>query len=358
MQFSPVNFYQTDYLTNTLYLIQMVLEKYLSQSLFRNDPSRVIFADTSVVFRERLRRLKEQGFTDLDGLNLPFMSYFYQGNWVLDDRPGFINAKAILEGFSSDDAGQQLLKFMHTKVTFNCVCYYNTFLDAQLGYETLLWLDKPAAQQFAVGSVTYKGYQFDIPLNMSIENLSFNPDVKEKEYFSSRKIIPIKFDIVMRSISFSQMPQPEGSLIFSSDSAPVITKQVMLDFLAYKGSNKNIDTSHVVLEVMNSLVPSTDITPVLTVGTVTESTITVNWYVDPNAIASTESSALLTINTTNDVSVERSLGTYTFTNLSPQSTYSIVLWVYGTDGRVQKASVDATTLASISPLILKGIRGY
>jgi len=357
LEIRPVNFYKTEYLSNTLYLVQMAIENFFSKSVFRNDPTRVLYADSSNCFRERVRRLKETGHTDYDSLDLPFMSYYNSANWVPDERMGLLSAKGALMGFSEATLGYQKLRFINTKVTFGCYAFFNSYLDAQLAYETILWADKPGPLQFSMSSVTYNGYDLDIPVSLAIENLTFNPETQQKDFFSRKKVYPIKFDITIRSISFSQKPQPEGSSIFEDSSPPVLTQKVILDFLNYKYTDAFWDKSNPVLEVQRALGVSAGITPTLTVDQITENSIRVSWYVDPEALDELSPNIRLSLNSVTNLDMPLSLGSYVVEGLNPESTYNITLWVYALDGRVDKTTTTATT-SNTAPLFLKGIKGY
>ncbi len=358
MELQPRNFYKTEYLSNTLYLVQIALEKEFSKDIMRSDPSRVIYADKSIVFRERVRRLRESGYTNPDSLNLPFVSYYNPGNWVPDDRQGFLSAKGASWGFAEESIGFQKIRFLHTKVTFECYAFFSNYLDAQLAYETLLWLDKPAPLQYAMSSVDYKGYSLDIPINLSIENLVFAPETTQKDFFSNRKIFPIRFEVTIRSVSFSQKPQPEGSSIFDDESSPVLTKRVLLDFMTYKFSDAHIDKVNIALEVQRDLTPPSTINPTVSIGLITNTTIQVIWTFPGGFDFTTiEDDITISLNGYLSVNVAHTLGSYTFENLSPESLYNVVVWVYGKNGSLGKGITSATTTTS-DPLFLKGIRGY
>jgi hypothetical protein len=356
MELQISNYYDLTKFSNTFYLIQIALETYFANNIFRSDLSRIVYASEQYAFRQRLNMLAKAGNPSVKELQLPFMSYFRQGNWEIDDRLAIQNATAALGGFPDASIAGQRLRFLQVKTKFTCTCYANSDADAQTMYEALLWIQQPSAKQFSFGSMEYLGTQFDIPIHLSIEGLSFNPDTTEKDWLRQNRIIPIKFDIVIRSVSMAQKPQSPQSSIFEDQTIPFITHKVILDFLAYKYKNTFYDDQHIDFEVAGTFTADPSLNGTLTVSAATNTSITVNWSFNPDSDSLYTSTVKLVLNGYQEVEVARNLLSYTFTNLSPESLYNITIWFISNAEQITKYTASATT--STGAMVgLKGMVG-
>jgi len=357
MEIPVQSYYDQSKFSNTFYLIMIAIEEYFANNVFRSDLTRVVYASEKFAFRQRLNLLAKAGQPSIQELRLPFMSYFRQGNWEIDDRAAIQNATAALSGFPDSAIAYRKLRFLQVKTRFTCTCFANADSDAQLMYEALLWIQQPAPKQFQFGSMEYLGSQFDIPIHLSIEGLQFNPDTTEKDWLVKNRVVPIKFDIVVRSVAMAQRPQSPESSIFSEQTFPFITKKVILDYLAYKYQNTFYDEEHIDFEVTGTFNPDPTLNGSLAISQVTNTVITVNWNYNPASDSYYENTVKLVLNGIKEVDIVRNFKTYTFTGLSPESLYNITIWFIALTGQITKyiASATTTTDASIN---LKGMVGW
>lgn len=287
------------------------------------------------------------------------MSYFRDGNWKIDTRAAVQNATMALGGFPEPVISFQKMRWLQVMATFSCICFANSDADAQLMHETLLWIQQPAPKQFAFPSMEYLGGSFDIPITLAIENLIFNPDTTEKDWLIRNRVFPIKFDLVVKSVAMSQTPQTPDSTLWEDQSPPVITKTVILDYLAYKNQSSWTDMQHIDFEVIGTFNPDPDLNGSLTVTNTTDTSVTVNWTQNPAAVPLYQSNVTLILNNYagSEVSVPLSTGTYTFTGLGEQSTYNIAIWFFSNADQITKYTTTATT-GTNTIVTLKGMIGY
>jgi hypothetical protein len=173
MEFSAQRYYDHSKFANSYYLLMMAIETLLGQELFKSDGTRIFYASPEWMFRQRLNLLNKNGNPDYSSLDLPFAAYYRKSNWVIDTRPGVTNATAALLGMDagSQSGGYVNVKFLQVETSFDFVAIYSRDDDAQLAYEVLTWLDKPAANFFTVPGLVYKGRKVDIPLQVNVEGL-------------------------------------------------------------------------------------------------------------------------------------------------------------------------------------------
>jgi hypothetical protein len=357
MELIESRYYDHTKFTNTFYLSQMALQMYYSTNIFRNDPSRVIYASPQYAFRQRLNLLAQTGNPSITALDLPFMSYYRQNNWELDSRVGALNATTADFGYRDITIGQQLFRYLMVETSFDCWAFFYSDEDAQLAYENILFIKYPTLKQFPFASVTYKNTDIDIPISINVDNLEFNPGLTERDWLRTKRIIPLHWTTTIKSVSLSQQPQTPSSTIFAEEIAPVITKKVILDFLTYKYGNDLFSHENIVLEVASTVPDDPDLSGSFAVSAVDETSITVVWNYNPLAEPNYETNVTIACNNGTTYTVPMVQKTYTITGLTPGSLYNIFIYFQALNGSVTKYMVSQVTTTE-SIVNLKGMKGY
>ena len=324
-------------------MVQMYLEQYMANAIFRGNSSRVIYASPQYTFRQRLNLLSQNGSDSISALQFPYMSYFRMNNFVLDDRPGALNAWSAMQGFEDQGIGYRNLRYIMMNLVFNCIAFFPNDIDAQMAYEALNWIQYPTNKQDIAGSVTYAGTDIQIPVTMNLSNIQFNNGKTELEWLEQQRIIPIMFDINMKTIILSQEPQGPESNLFIETTPPVFTRKVILDFLSYKGLDDKFSTYNPDIIVLSNFTPDPNLLGTLTVTAATETSLTVVWTYNPLAVPLYQDNILLALGNNDQFSVPMNQGTYTFTNLEPESLYTIYIVFFSKAGEVTKYTTTATT---------------
>ena len=356
MQVAPIRYYDQTKFPNTTYLIYMEFQKFFCNQLFRGDGTRCFYASEEFAFRQRLNLLSKNNNPSVSELQLPFMTYYKATNWDVDTKVGIQNATVAMVGTPEESLGGINVRFMQVTSTLNCVAFFNNDADAQLAYETLLWINKPSPQQGVISGLDYKGYAIDFPVYLGMKTLTYNPEYKEKQWLTSQRIIPIKFDMEIKSVMLSQQPQDNNGNTFWEDTPPVITNKVILDFLSYTYKNQNWDTTHPLLELDRIFNPDPLLNGTLTAGTLTDTSIQVNWTWNPLSTPNLQPNVSLLLN--NGVQTASPLlatGTYTFNGLSAGSTYIVSIWFTGTDSTVSKYDLTVSTTSTTYVPAMKGL---
>lgn len=352
------NFYDLSKFPNSEYLIMMEIEKFFGFNLFRGDLSRVQYSSEDYTFRKRLETLAKSGQSSVKELDMPFMSYWQTKSWEPDKRMGFQGAQSAMVGVTEEGIGGTLVRWMNMSCEFSCVAFFPSDAQARLAYSNMMFVNKPAPQQWIAQGLEYKGYSIDIPIYMNMLSLELNPGGVENQWLVSNKVYPVKFTIQMNSTILSQQAQSAYDTVFGTDEPPVITNKVILDFLSYKGANMFWDTTHPMYEIDRIFDPSIPPAVTFVSGTVTTNSIQLNWDWDSLATSELQPDIQLVLNGGADTkTMSRDLKTYTWTGLQPGSTYSFVLWVFGTDNSVIKKTLSVTTAGSGQAIGLKGMVG-
>jgi hypothetical protein len=357
MEFIESRYYDHSKFSNTFYLTQMALQMYFANDMFRSDASRVIYASPQYAFRQRLNLNAQSGSPSIDALKLPFMSYFRKDNYELDPKVGALSAVGSSYGYRDIAIGQQLLRFIPVETNFDCWAFFYSDQDAQLAYETLLFIKYPTLKQFPFGSITYKNTNLAIPISLNVDDLEFNPGLSERDWLKSKRIIPIHFNTNIKSVSLSQQPQSPESDVFQDEIAPVITKKVILDFLSYKYGDDLFSQQNIVLEVDSTIPDDPDLEGTFNVSGVSNSTISVAWSFNPLSRSLYTDNVTIACNNGVSVDVPMDQLTYTLTGLTSGSLYNIFIYFISLSGSVTKYTVSQLT-STDSIQTIKGIKGY
>lgn len=315
----------------------------MANAIFRGNSSRIIYASPQYTFRQRLNLLSQNGSQSILALQFPYMSYFKQNNYVLDSRPGALNAWSAMSGFEDVGIGYQNLRYIMMSMVFNCIAFFTNDIDAQMAVETLNWIQYPTDKQAIAGSVTYVGTDIQIPVTMSVSNIQFNNGKSELDWLDQQRVIPLMFDINMRSVMLSQEPQGPESNVYFDNSPPVITRKVILDFLSYKGLDDLFSINNPDIIVLSNFNPDPDLMGTLTITAATNTSLTVVWTYNPLAVPLYQTNVLLALGNNDQFSVPMAQGTYTFTNLEPNSLYTVYIVFFSNTGVVTKYTTTGTT---------------
>lgn len=362
MELTPLRYYNQKRFPNTYYLSLMAVEQFFGQELFKGDASRSFYASAEYSFRRRLDMLNKNADQQLHSLDIPFMTYYRKGNWEVDRaRPGIEGTLASMFGIDDPLIGNIPIRFMNVKSSFSSVAYFGRDDEAQIAHEVLLWTKHPSVKQFTFPGLAYKNYAIDIPIQLQIDNIEFNPDFKETEWLKKNRIITLKFDFTLRSVIIAPIAQGPKSGLFETESDPTgafyITKEAYLDYF----SSKNMplpDEPYIDLAVIGSFENDPTLEGVFESANLTSSSVTLNWDYADEAAALFKTDVKITTDKGFAVDVPKSTKTYTLSGLEPESTYVITIWFFSTQDSINSYNLTIKTLASSTKTLgLKPIIG-
>jgi hypothetical protein len=278
---------------------------------------------------------------------------------------------------------------MNVQAPFDLMFYFDRESDAQVAYETLLWIKHPNQKLLTLEGIEYKGRSISIPLALELLDISYSPNFGDIDFLKQQKMIPIVARLQVHSVIFDQYAQGATSSLFSpwpggSGLQPVVlAEKVVLDFLTYHGSNDFVDRTGILLEVASTVAPDPALNGSLTfnenqidpetgepvldpetgqpISATQDTAITVTW--DYNRAVGVDIPALYETNVritcSNGTSFDAPLisRTYTITELEADSVYTISIFFISKKGEVTKYSVSGHTTYATTPPNLKGMIG-
>lgn len=225
IEYQAKQYYVHKSYVNVYYAMYKFLEKWLSENIFRNDPSRVFLASDSYAYRRRFELTdtsKDFDSLDFSSLRFPFANYWPQNTgWVPDDR---IAAKQAALTYLGIYVGNTRLKVAAGILNIDVTLHFNREDDARLAYEILYF--NSFNEHYYETSVNYgtdhtsqnkSSAVIKIPANIEIKSLKFNPEFKESDWLKKQRVFVIKAQFEMRTFIISPPLQPDYT-IDSSDT--------------------------------------------------------------------------------------------------------------------------------------------
>lgn len=357
MEIQEPRYYNLSKFSNTQYLVLAELKKYFGDNIFRGNRDRVIYSSSEYMFRQRLNLLSKANVSSIEALEIPFMAYYREGNWKRDGRVANINGFSAQWGRPDEIIGGQKLRYIPMIQNFTCVALFGNDVDAQLAYETLMFMQYPTEKMILPqDAIEYKGYNVPVYVGVQVSDVTFNEGYKETTWLKENRVIPVSFRVQARSVIFSQAPQGPESTVFQEDQLPTLTERVYLDFLSYKDQDNQYLKENIVMVVEGIINPDPTLNATIALTDITEESITVGWDFNPDSEEFYEDTVKVFYNNTPPIDVPINQKTYTFENLIEGSFYTVGVIFTSLKGEVYYYTSTATTSGSTT-IQLKGMKG-
>lgn len=205
---SAKQYYKHISYANVYYRVYQRLEEWLYKNIFRNDSSRVFLASDEYAFRRRFELVDPSDrYEDVEAsaLQFPFANYWPQNSgWQPDQRLAANTAALVYLGIYE---GNTKIRASSVVMDIPVKFYYDREDDARMCYEMLFF--KTFNEHFNSTTVSYAGNTLEIPVNIRIENLQFNPQFKESDWLKQNRIFVVTATFKVRSYIIFPPNQPD-----------------------------------------------------------------------------------------------------------------------------------------------------
>lgn len=351
------NFYKHDRFVAGYYALYVALEEWLAANIFRQDLSRIFLASDEYAFRRRFELTDMSTAYDevaASSLRFPFVNYWPSGaGWTPDERVAANSASLVVRGLTHQS---RILRAMAVTTSIATTFYFDREDDARLAYEKLLWLSYRERYLYTV--IAWRDEQLGLPLNVKVQNLSFNPTFKEKDWLSQNRIFTIQAELELRSYSLQPPIQPkyDSSVSVPDDEKFSLTEEVTLRLI----SGKNL-IGEFSIDTLYNQNPDILVNQ-FAVASSTPTTARLSW----DATTATDdaiSTIQLTLSGREMIVLDKSRVDYTFRKLAENSTYVATLKFLTVSGLSKTVYLQFTTplseesaqIATADPNSLLGI---
>jgi len=331
-------YYLHDNYVATYYALYVALEEWIATNIFRQDVKRVFMASDEYAFRRRFELTDTSQTYDsvaASSLQFPFVNYWPSNDgWQPDERMAANTASLVLSGLSHQT---RQLRAMAVTTTINGTFYFDREDDARLAYETLLWLS--FRERLLYTNVAWRGETLDIPLNVKLQELLFNPTYKESDWLQQNRIFVIKANFELRSYSLkpAQQPRFDTQTAVEDSEKFTLTEEVILRL---KASQKLVgDLS---IDALYNQNPSI-VVDQFGVVAVTPTTCRVSWDASVIAHEDAINAIYISLSGREPVALDPLKTDYTFRKLTENSSYYITIKFITEKGLSKSLAIQITT---------------
>lgn len=192
----------------TYYYVYIFIEQWLAANIFRNDLSRVFMASNDYAFRRRFELTDmSENYEDIDAssLRFPFGNYWAQNTgWKVDDRPAANTAAQVYEGLY---LGTTKVRAVNVTLPVGIQLYFDREDDARLAYDRLFFYS--FNRHFYSTEANIAGNRVGLPMNLQLDDLTFNPSFKESDWLKQNRIFVLTFTMNVSTYILNPPKQPD-----------------------------------------------------------------------------------------------------------------------------------------------------
>ena len=91
------------------------------------------------------------------------------------------------------------IRSLATMAKYKISCFYSRRDDIRLAQQLVLWEQEPKYQIRLLSPVQYKNTTLDLPIFITIDSITTNPDYKETEWLEKNRIFIMDIELTVRS---------------------------------------------------------------------------------------------------------------------------------------------------------------
>lgn len=340
------------------YYVYEALEKWLASTVFREDRSRIILASNEFAFRRRFELTDmTRPYKDLEisSLHFPFANYWPMNiGW---DREGRVAANPAPLLYTGIYTSQSCIRASNANIPVPVNFYFDREDDARFAYSRLYFYTFNEFSQEE--RITFRNEEVGLPVVVSIKSLQFNPQFNETDWLKQNRIFVVSATINLRTYIIAPPEQPLWDQEITGDGG-------LYNGEAYDDGSSSYNLVHTVeatTSSMNSLseesfekliyegeVEEPEIlTNYLRVEEATDDSVTIVWDIE-------NASSIVTIGVKKALekkytAISPDSTSYTFTELSPGSTYKVYVKFTSIDGTSKRLSLNISTREAAAPSV-------
>ena len=349
-------YYIHDSFIPVYYYVYEALEKWLANTVFREDRSRVILSSNEYAFRRRFELTDmSRPYKDLEisSLHFPFANY-----WPLNigwDREERIAANPATLLYTGIYTSRSCIRASNANISIPVNFYFDREDDARFAYSKLYFYTFNEFNQEE--RITFQNEEIGLPVVISIKSLQFNPQYNETDWLKQNRIFVVTANMNLRTYIIAPPEQPLWNQTTTSDG-------LLINGETYDDGNSTynlVRTVEATTSSMNGL-SEESFEKLVYEGEVEEPKVFVNYLrveetTDDSVriaweVEGTASIATIGIKKAGEkkyTSVPADSTDYTFTDLSPDSEYKVYVKFTLEDGASKRLSLNIRTREASAP---------
>lgn len=220
------NYYDLTPFRNTIYALNIAIETYISNLLFKDDATKIVYSSSDFAFRKRTQQLSKTGNTsNLNNLDLPFLNYKITGIDRQVSRQWW-NKPIVNRGLFIDELGFKV-RCLPIKISYDSTMFFHRDDDLLYAYNKLLWDDGDETKinfSLNIDSVDLGFFAL-----YKLDNMSYEPNYNENDWLTKNKIHTASLNFTCETVIIQDQTLNFG-----------IPNKVILDFITLHGVNDDI----------------------------------------------------------------------------------------------------------------------
>ena len=180
---------------------KIAIEYFLSQVIFKNDLSRIIYSQETMAFRKRVELLnsvaKEEDIT-VTSLKLPFGCYYRTKGYEPTERTANKQHSTAVTGFY-DEETDSWLRWQSVVSEYDITLFFARQDDLRTAAHLLFWEKNPEAPITLVTTIQYRNREYYLPVFIRIKDIDEATSYKEEESLKQNRIFPLKMKVEVQS---------------------------------------------------------------------------------------------------------------------------------------------------------------
>ena len=340
------------------YYVYEALEKWLANTVFREDRSRIILSSNEFAFRRRFELTDmTRPYKDLEisSLHFPFANYWPMNiGWDREERIAANPATLLYTGLYTS---RSCIRASNANIAIPVNFYFDREDDARFAYSKLYFYTFNEFSQEE--TMTFQNEEVGLPVVISIKSLQFNPQYNETDWLKQNRIFIVSATVNLRTYIIAPPEQPLWDQVIVGDD-------MLTNGETYDDGNSTYNLVRTVEATTSSMgdLSEESFEKLVCEGEIKEPEVLVNYLrVDETTddsvkivwdIENASSVATIGIKKAGEkkyTAIPPDSTSFTFTELSPDSTYKVYVKFTLSDGTSKRLSLNIRTReAAKSPI--------
>lgn len=340
------------------YYVYEALEKWLANTVFREDRSRIILSSNEFAFRRRFELTDmTRPYKDLEisSLHFPFANYWPMSiGWDREERIAANPATLLYRGLYTS---RSCIRASNANLAIPVNFYFDREDDARFAYSKLYFYTFNEFSQEEM--MTFQNEEIGLPVVVSIKSLQFNPQYNETDWLKQNRIFVVSATVNLRTYIIAPPEQPLWNQTIVGDD-------MLTNGETYDDGNSTYNLVRTVETTTSSMgsLSEESFEKLVYEGEIEEPEVLVNYLrVDETTddsvkiawdIENASSVATVGVKKAGEkkyTAIPPDSTSFTFTELSPDSTYKVYIKFTLSDGTSKRLSLNIRTCEAARPSV-------
>lgn len=180
---------------------KIAIEYFLSQVIFKNDLSRIVYSQESMAFRKRVELVDTSAKNEeisVTSLKLPFSCYYRTKGYEPTERAANKQHSTAVTGFY-DEMSDSWIRWQSVVSEYEATLFFARQDDLRVAAHLLFWEKNPEAPINLATTIQYRNHEYYLPVFIRIKDIDEATSYKEEDSLKQNRIFPLKIKLEIQS---------------------------------------------------------------------------------------------------------------------------------------------------------------